>query len=894
MALERNPAEQFGIALTNALKHCNDPQWLGQYSPFATPYFLGSNLHDDPAPETTSGRGRTLQKLLHRAADSMWPGEPPQSQGPLLTLVEQERSAVALGSRYQFLLLDLRYMRRYFPPRSPPNTVGAMYDMLNVSETRFFAHLHLARNSLAQELLRLVRPSLRLERPQAPNLVGRDQLLHDCSVALLEGRSVALTGTAGIGKTSVGAELVNRWPTDAVFWHTFRPGLNDNLTSVVQSLAHFLHQNDCPNLWLQLMAMEGELTDLQQILGFLREDLDCASELPALLCFDEVDLLHTASAQPRHGTHKQLLELLDGLRDLAPLLLIGQRALIDTDTHHELQPLSLAETTRLLARAGLPVNTARRLHTVTEGNPRFLELYIALQIGNETDRPSAIAQDPSLHPLFNRLWKRLSKCEKEVLMSLSVFRAFAPRTNWQEREGFESLQARNLLKEDTQGGVALLSLFRELVYDELSSEQQQQVQQQAALIRAQLGQYTEAAFHLWQADLRQEAVDLWYDYQDIEIEQGKAGAAHALFADASSTALPETCAKRLKVIQDRLNLLYGDAASVLDNIDGYSWHMDEQITADAMEQWGQAHLIRGDLDATLAQYDSAIDVLGRISTNIVQLHRKRAQVHIEQAHLEQAQRETIVAQFEVERLKAWVLMAQGDNMRAQKHLQTALQMAEEVSDTKLIGLTKQLLAIAAGNHGDFPAAYDYAQDAMAYFESMGDRLSLENMRAEVAGFLLNQRRFAEAIAPHEAALSFFEEIKHDIRIAYISSNLAEAYFETGQLEKAEAHALRAIQSENPRVQPYACYTLGQIRHSQKRIEESEQVFKRGVRVAEQTGDDFIAAYLYRAYGTMQSQEGRTEAGVQTLEKSRERFAKLTMEHEVEITAKLIEHYSATK
>ncbi len=479
-------------------------------------------------------------------------------------------------------------------------------------------------------------------------------------------------------------------------------------------------------------------------------------------------------------------------------------------------------------------------------------------------------------------------------MSLSVFRAFAPRTNWQEREGFESLQARNLLKEDTQGGVALLSLFRELVYDELSSEQRQQVQQQGALIRAQLGQYTEAAFHLWQADRREEAVDLWYDYQDIEIEQGKAGAAHALFADASSAALSETCAKRLKVIQDRLNLLYGDAASVLENIDGYSWHMDEQITADAMEQWGQAHLIRGDLDATLAQYDSAIDVLGRISTNIVQLHRKRAQVHIEQAHLEKAQRETIVAQFEVERLKAWVLMAQGDNMMAQKHLQTALQMAEEVSDTKLIGLTKQLLAIAAGNHGDFPAAYDYAQDAMAYFERSGDRLSLENMRAEVAGFLLNQRRFVEAIAPHEAALSFFEEIKHDLRIAYISSNLAEAYFETGQLEKAETHALRAIQSENPRVQPYACYTLGQIRHLQKRIEESEQVFKRGVRVAEQTGDDFIAAYLYRAYGTMQSQEGRTEAGVQTLEKSRERFAKLTMEHEVEITAKLIEHYSAAK
>lgn len=880
--------EPFIETVTDALKHFNDPLRLGQYSPLATPYFLGFHLQKAMSPESALGRGKTLQTVIYQAVTSLWPGELPQSRQSLLKLVEQERTEIAGGPRFLFLLLDLRYFRRYFLPNTAPNTVGAMYDLLNVSETRFFAHLQTARRLLADALLRVTRPSLRLEQPLAPLLVGRDQLLEQCNDELRAGRSVTLSGVAGVGKTSVGAHLAQHWPADAVFWHTFRPGLNDDLASLAFGVAHFMHRHDCSSLWLQLAAGEGLLGNIERLAGFLREDLERARRLPALLCFDEVDLLHTSTAQPRHGAHKQVLELLESLRTLAPLLLIGQRGLINTDTHHEILPLTLDDTEEFLLRAGLHLRRGPEpAYRLTEGNPRLLEIYVALQKGATTGEELELRRAPSVRPLFNRLWKRLDADEKHVLMGLSVFRSFAPLDAWQGQAAVDRLQQRKLLKPDARGGIALLPLFRELVYDELSPTLRRQYHEEGALIRARRGQYTEAAYHLWQAERFDAAIDLWFDNQGVEIEQGKAGAAYALFGGAKPPRLSPSAAKRLKVIRDRLSLLHGSIDGVLEDIDSYSWHLDEKITADALDQWGQARLIRGDIDGALADFNSAITVLREMSTQVVQLHRKRGQMYIEQAALDLAERESRLAQFEVEQLRALVEMAQGNHLAALEYLRVARRIAETVSDTERVAKTDELVAMAAGNYGDYILARQHAQAAMAYFERTGNRLRLENLRAELAGFYLNERKFTDAIEPLESALRFFENIKHDLRVGYISSNLAEAYFESGQMELAERYSLNALHTENPRVQPYACYTLGQVRHRQKRMAESEIVFQTGIQTAELTGDAYIAAYLYRAYGHMLCRETRGEEGIAKLQRALDLFSQFKMQPEVERTNRLI-------
>ena len=885
-----NPEEQFAATVVDALKHYNDPRWLGQQSPLATPYFLGALLPQTRQPESELGRGQALRRAIEQAAAAMWPGELPQSQKSLLRLVEEERAVELYGPRYLFLLLDLRYLRRYFLPHSAPNTSGAMHDLLNVSATRFFVHLQKAREKFAEALLRVTRPSLRLECPLPPKLCGRDQLLAACAHALRDGRSLSICGQAGIGKTSAGACLAAQWPPGSAFWYTFRPGLNDNLAAVVFNLAHFLQEQGCPSLWLQLMAGKALLDNLEQLAGFLREDLACAARRPVLLCFDEVDLLQTASAHPRHGVHKQVLELLESLRETAPLLLIGQRALVDTDAHYELQPLTVQDTADMLHAAGLQGLDVDRIQRAAGGNPRFLEIAIALLKDGAAEEEEALylGGAPALKPLFNRLWRRLDGHEKRLLTALSVYRTMAPVDVWQGEPGLDSLRDRDLLKFDARGGVTLLPLFRELIYAELSPQLREELHQEGASLLAQRGHYTEAAYHLWQAGRREQAIDLWYEKQRIELEQGQAGAAYALFTEDVGGGLPEGAARRLAVIRDRLRLMHGDAAGVLENMDSYSWHLDEKITAEAMAQWGKAHHIRGDLDGALEDYEGAISVLGELSTQIAELRRERGQIFAEQTHIALAKSEVRLARFEIIWLEAVIESVQGNFLRAQELLREARRLAEAAGDAQRVAKSNQFLAMAAGNHGQYAAAREYAAAAMAYYERTGDRLSLENMRAEVAGFFLNERRFAEAIAPLLAVLTFFERIKHDLRIAYTSSNLAEAYFETGRLDLAETYALRAIQSEIQRVQPYACCTLGKVRYAQQRTADAEHVLQTGIAAAEQAQDLFIAAYLYRAYGQLLCGEERRPQALANLASALALFEQLAMPGEVAETAQLIE------
>ena len=86
---------------------------------------------------------------------------------------------------------------------------------------------------------------------------------------------------------------------------------------------------------------------------------------------------------------------------------------------------------------------------------------------------------------------------------------------------------------------------------------------------------------------------------------GNAGAAYAIFSDIARNQVKGKLAKQLKVIQNRLYLLFGELENVLAGMDSYSWHVDEQLSVTALEQWGEAHRLLGDLDIARTRYDEA-------------------------------------------------------------------------------------------------------------------------------------------------------------------------------------------------------------------------------------------------------------------------------------------------
>ncbi len=580
------PSTVFSVTVRAALEHAADPAWLGRHSPLATPYFLGQWPPGQTYPTGERARGLLLQATLREAAAEMWGGSLPATRDVLAAAVDEDRAAQgSKSSRYHYFLLELRYLRRHYPSNTFPTAVEAMPGYVNVSSTRFFIHLEEAIDELCRRLLDRLNPALRLERPGLIlSPIGRESTVAAITGDLRAGRSVAVTGASGVGKTTVGAAMIAGWPGE-VFWHTFRPGLNDDLNSVLFNLGHFTRNAGAPTLWAQLLAGEGRGAPLAQSVGMLHMDLEAIAGRQPLFCFDEMDLLQTAAGDPRRKQHAQTLELLESLRGLVPLLLVGQRVYVDTDAHYALEPLPAAGSAALLRRLGLEPDTGtlHRIQQFTGGNPRLLELYAALHhSGDEADDVLRLPQESSAKPLFNRLWRRLGANERTLLAALSAFRSYAPRDAWASVETeLADLAGRGLIKTDPAGGVALLPFVRDLVFNALSPDHQKHQHKDAAYIRAQRGDYTAAAHHFVLAGEPDSAVEVWFIHQDAEILAGQAAAADKVFQEIEPAQIEGSRRTELRVIQNRLALLAGESERVLEGMEGFSWDADDETTAEA-------------------------------------------------------------------------------------------------------------------------------------------------------------------------------------------------------------------------------------------------------------------------------------------------------------------------
>jgi tetratricopeptide (TPR) repeat protein len=888
-----SPAAAFNATLRTALEHYADAVWLGRNSVLATPYVLGRHLTSAAAAANPRVRGEVLQGLIRDSAAEQWPGPLPATAAGLMRAANDERLQMGTDSpRYHFLLLDVRYLRQYHRPNSPPISVKAMPAFVSVSETRFFVHLEQAIEALSKLLLGRIEPSVRLEQPgPPPELVGRDAVLAAVLAELPGRRSVAISGVGGIGKSSLGAAVLAGWPAGAGLWYTFHTGLNDDLSSLLFSIGHFLNQHGRSTLWLQLLSGEGKLDNVAQALGFLRQDLELVAPDRPLFCFDEVDTLHTAEGVPRRRSHIQLLEFLESLRGLVSLLLIGQRALVDTDAHYALPPLSRPEMEHLLATAGVQLNGRylARLHRFTQGNPRLLILYIALhRSGEDLTDVIELPRAPSARPLFNRLWKRLDRHEQEVLTVLAAFRSEAPQDAWRHAPApLNGLIERRLVTVDLAGGLALQPFFRELVWLDLAAAQREKAHQQAAAIRAERGQYTEAAYHYWQAADPETAVRLWYAHQDEETRRGQAGAAAEVFQNIPAEVLPPPARRQLRVIQNRLDLLEGRLERVASRMQHASWHPDEEITADAYGQWATAARHLGQAEKAAARESEAIATLARLANKIAQRYHAQGLTYIQMADVAGARHQAQVAQYDVSSLLGVIEFLAGNYGEAQAHYQTALELARSADDPAKIAAVNYSLAMIAGRQGEMDRARQHAEEAILTFEKTGNRLSQESVRAELAGMYLNVRQFEQVIEPSERALRFFSGINHQRWISSICNNLAEAYLETGRLEKAKEYVHRVLQLEFPESRPNAMYTLGLIQQQEGDHKAAEAAFLEGIRVAQANSNRFLEAYLQRELGKLYCRLGEDGRAVEPLQTAAGLFEQMGLAREAAETRELL-------
>lgn len=867
--------------LRQTLEHFHDPEWLGTHSPLATPYFLGTLLTDET---TAVSRGRRLQTLIHTAAATLWDGPLPEDRHQLATAAFAQRDDLGTtkSPRYSYLLLELYYLRRHFTPRQePPPKVNDILDFVATSKSRFFSHLKQVVSDVGQHLLRLAQPTFRLEKPRLTHtLIGRQPLIAQATAQLQQGHSVAISGGGGMGKTALATAVSQQWP-HPVFHYTIRPGLNDQLDSLLFALGHFLHQHGASQLWLQRLADHGQTLNTDLALGLLRDDLHALGQ--PLLCFDELDRL--GDLMQRHPQHSQLLEFIDTLQAETPLLLIGQQVPLDARHHIHLEGLAVADMPHFFAQTGL--NTAplpwQQLHHLSHGNPRLLEIMAALyQSGESLPEPR---RAPALISLLERLWKRLDGSHHRLLGQLAVFQQPAPADVW-PADLVDQLTRRRLLQPDAQGGLTLLPLIQEILQTQLPPEQRDQFHQQAAQVWAERGAYTAAAYHLWQAGEAETAVSLWYPHRQLEIERGQATAARHIFGQISLHRLPKAAQQQLQQIRNQLYLLTGEADKVLAEAGRIAWPSTfegQRGKTAVLAQEARATTILGNHDAARDRYDEAILTLGQLTNDILDQQFIRTTTHFLLGDKQAALAEVTRAKYETARLEGFVHWRLGNFREAHTHLANARTLAHTLNNPKAIAQAERLLLHNSSHAGQLAQAQQHAEAAICYYRQVGDQFNIAGTQANLATAYINARNYPAAIPPSEQALAFFQKINSTSWIAAISSNLAEAYFETGNVTQAKTMAFAVLQLEDPYSHPYALYTLGLIHQHEQAPANAQESFRRGITIAQQSGDTFIEAYLQRALGTLYRHQQQPKPAQASLETARTLFANMQLTAEVERT-----------
>lgn len=865
----------FEEVVREALELSRDVDKLGHESLLAAPYLLASYL--DKNDISAGDRGGKLLTLIGQAIDK----------------ITGENSA-----RYKTILRK-QYLegRRIESVQQDSNVVLAINSKAAYHESR-----KAAIRQLSFILTEMLAPALRLEQPPQTNrkLFSREWEAQSCWQMLQDGKTVALTGNGGVGKTSLGSHLAQRWGRSNVFWFTIQPGSNDHIQSIAFGLGYFFKLQYEPTLWQEMLTQRTGLK-ADVLAHITRDSLQKFNSLgnKLLFCFDEVDRLDSAVK-----AHSEVINFLNALsREEVPLLLIGQQRSLELQHSFNLEDLTLPVTSQVLRDVNLRLSPTevQKIHSYTYGNPRLIDLVITLlEYGTPIDElQNELDTSLPLQFFLNKIFLRLDTDEADLLRTLSVFRSFAPGDLWQKQENLNkaltALIAKHLITVDDHGGVAILPAYREIIYGMLPSEIRQSLHEFAVMVWTERAAYTAAAYHLIQSGRSKDAVLQWREHQQQEISQGQAYLAYEIFHDLNTSNLSQQVREQHALLCVDIARLIGNDRQALADIDSVTWNTPI-LSIKAYIEKGK---IYNDHDQFVQARDNFTSALERandtISIQLADIYKGRSWSYYREGELQKAWLESQRAQYEVAHVQGTIQYNLMKWEQAEHLFHIAFFVAQEIGDQDKIANAANNLLNLYSTLGRHEEVEEYASIAIERYKAIGQYLGISRIKTNVA----MSHNFA---GKYEQALHLLHEAREIVKShpfelpaqyeRYIDLEFAEAYLGKEEWDNAEKSIQRLSGSAEVESNADVYRIMGEICGGRGEWATAIQWLDRAMEIIERDDppDSYFYARTYRSRSKVYAKAGEFHTAMDDKQRAIDLFTEINLPHEVENTESELSTY----
>jgi len=548
-----------------------------------------------------------------------------------------------------------------------------------------------------------------------PNFIGREAVLAAYREELGRERLVIIKGLAGVGKTTLGAQLAREEAAreELIFWFTFNPVDKNTTEALLWALAAFLENQECPNLWRYL---QGEIDARVPMETTVKLNLLLAglSSGDYVLCFDDLQEVKHAPG---------IFDFFKRLQQARParIILIGRQVPLEME-YLVPQPLDgfTYEDTRSFVEAHnltLPPGLLQRLWTNTEGNPMILALSIsalASMDGNMAAQERFIetmaGKGDVCDYVMAEIYASLQPEEQWLARCLSIFptpveweiieevveKALATRGISGVPLLIKALVNKSIVIETEDDHIHCYSPVREYCYHALDREDKEHFHQQAAQHYEQAKNYLAAAYHHFQRGAQGQALDLLTAQTQAIINAGEAG------------ALLEQLAR---FDQQQLS--------------------PEQWRALCQAQ-GDSYEIQGEYEQAVAAYQAAIQVAIGEEGHAALLHKigsaysqsgeyvQAIQYLMDSLKISQTSgNQAVMAQ--VYHALGWACYRLGRLKKAREHFAESEKIAQAIGDTLLLAKAGFGLGTMDWRAGRLEEARGHFEESRRIFRALGER-----------------------------------------------------------------------------------------------------------------------------------------------------------------------------